>query len=262
MCWNEQYQVNYDINPWMDDQFHQVNGQKAHGQWEALRELLVYLEARVEVLEINDPLIPDIVFTANAGVIHDNIFIPSKFRYKERDPEVEPYVKWFIDNTEFNIQMCPATFEGAGDALKDVYGNMWMGHGFRSSLEASKFLTDCYPSLNIHTLKLINPSFYHLDTCFCPLSSGYLMVYPKAFSNSDLDLMKYVFGEKIIEVSDEDARKFACNAVEWAGNIIINGCSPSLNFRLEDAGYNVIELDLSEFIKAGGSAKCLTIRLS
>ncbi|HJN66163.1 MAG TPA: amidinotransferase, partial [Pirellulales bacterium] len=57
------------------------------------------------------------------------------------------------------------------------------------------------------------------------------------------------------------AGRFACNAVVVGKTVITNSGCPQLHEALAGRGYEPQETDLSEFVKAGGSAKCLTLRL-
>jgi N-dimethylarginine dimethylaminohydrolase len=65
----------------------------------------------------------------------------------------------------------------------------------------------------------------------------------------------------LIEVSAEEAFSFSCNAVVVGRSVVLNEGAPKLAMALERHGYRAIPLKLTEFIKAGGSAKCLTFRL-
>ena len=262
VAWNKRYDVNYDINPWMTDNIKLVNNQKAHQQWLNLVKILKDLGANVSQMSVDNENIPDIVFTANAGFIYNNVLTLSSFKYLQRQYEIPYFRNWFLTNTKTQVNVILETFEGAGDALIDHQGNLWMGHGFRSTLESHWRLQVIYTALNVLSLELMNPEFYHLDTCFCPLSSGHVLYYPDAFSSHDELKILEVFGEKAIQVSLEDASDFACNVVEWDGNLVMNKCSPLLNYELEKIGYSVVETDLTEFLKAGGSAKCLTLKLT
>lgn len=262
MAWNKRYNVNYDINPWMTNNLQRVDTEKAFHQWKSLVKILEKIGAKVSKMSVDNELIPDIVFTANAGFIHNNVLILSNFKHSQRQQEIPYYRNWFLTNINAHLHVLFEEFEGAGDALIDAQNNIWVGYGFRSNLESHDKLKMVYPSLNIISLKLINPEFYHLDTCFCPLNNGYVLYYPDAFNDEGQFYIKKYFGNKVINVSFEDAKDFACNTVEWNGNLILNKCSPKLNFELEKIGYNVIETDLTEFLKAGGSAKCLTLKLT
>jgi len=69
------------------------------------------------------------------------------------------------------------------------------------------------------------------------------------------------FGENIIWVSETDARNFACNAISIDKSVIMHKASAGLKSALVQHGFEVIEADVSEFIKAGGACKCLTLEI-
>jgi N-dimethylarginine dimethylaminohydrolase len=109
-------------------------------------------------------------------------------------------------------------------------------------------------------LELVDPYYYHLDTCFCPLAPGEALYYPGAFD----DYGRRVLAElvpSLLEVPAAEAQSFACNAVVIGRTVITNTGCPAMHARLRDRGYTPLETPLGEFVKAGGSAKCLTLRL-
>ncbi len=67
--------------------------------------------------------------------------------------------------------------------------------------------------------------------------------------------------ETLIPVSAEEARHFACNAVVVGNTVVTNTGCPRLHAALRDHGFEPWETPLDEFVKSGGSAKCLTLRL-
>jgi N-dimethylarginine dimethylaminohydrolase len=117
--------------------------------------------------------------------------------------------------------------------------------------------------MEVVSLRLVDERFYHLDTCFCPLNGGYLLYYPGAFDDHARSVIaRRVPANRRIAISEKDAVKFACNAVNIDDSIILNHISDELRRKLEKIGFLVIETDLSEFLKAGGGTKCLTLRLN
>jgi len=89
------------------------------------------------------------------------------------------------------------------------------------------------------------------------------MYFPEAFDAISLAKIEaYYSVEKRIVVSETDAVRFACNAINIGHNVILNNISSELADQLQARGFNVIEVELGEFIKAGGAAKCLVMRLS
>jgi len=88
------------------------------------------------------------------------------------------------------------------------------------------------------------------------------MVFMDAFSpHAQRLLRRAIEPEYLIEVSIEDAAAFACNAVEVGDAMVMHSATRGLRDRLNAIGYRVFATDLSEFHKAGGSAKCLTLKL-
>jgi N-dimethylarginine dimethylaminohydrolase len=108
-------------------------------------------------------------------------------------------------------------------------------------------------------LELKDPRFYHLDTCFCPLTPELAMVVPGAFSDEAIIALKKRM--ELIEVPEVDATQFVCNAVVLGDDVILPaGCTTTYSM-LQKRGYRTYPVELSEFIKAGGAAKCLSLRL-
>ncbi len=261
MCAPDYFGVDYIINPWMENQVGEASQPRARAQWENLRSKIA---AHSDIASVPPtPGLPDMVFTANAGLAIGDTAVVSRFRAKERRLEEPLFCEWF-EAQGYSIAHWPehVPFEGAGDALLDhARGVVWCGYGWRSGEEAPKHLEKIFGWRTI-ALKLVDPRFYHLDTCFCPLSGGWLMYYPAAFDVASQEAIRAIVpAEKRIEVGQKDALSFACNAAEVAGRIFLNACSDDLRSRLIDAGFTPVVTPLSEFMKAGGAAKCLTLRL-
>lgn len=262
MCPPDHFEVEYVINPWMDGHSGAPDLDLARTQWERLRAELATC-ARVELLEPQAGL-PDLVFTANAGFVYGASAVPSQFMPHERRPE-EPYLRSWFEQHGFEVRVLPhdVAFEGAGDALIDRGGPwVWVGHGFRTEIEAHDHLRNWF-DLEVVSIRLVDPRFYHIDTCLCPLHGGYLLYHPPAFdADSRAEIERRVPREKRIPVSAENAGHFACNAVNVGERIFMNHTGDTLVAALEARGFSVSQLDLSEFLKAGGSAKCLTLKLT
>jgi len=261
MCKPSFYGVSYVINPWMNEHVDNVDCDLAIEQWNNLFTTLVHLPC-VEEIAVIEPVegLPDMVFTANAGLVIDNIVVLSNFAYPERQPEKEFYKKWFGEQ-RYGILELPeeVNFEGAGDALWNNRGDLlWLGYGFRTDLKSHDYLQSiCSQPIS---LKLINPNFYHLDTCFVPMRNNLVMYYPDAF---DSDSIRDIEGQNglTIPIGDEDAHNFACNALNLDKYVITNSVTPKLREELEKYGAEVIETPVSEFLKAGGGVKCLVLEV-
>lgn len=262
MCAPDHYDVDYVINPWMEGNIHKSSRDRAVEQWHGLFHLI---KDRAQVdLVMPQKGVPDMVFTANAGLILGNNVVLSRFFHKERQGE-EPYFKAWFEEQGYTVYELPKDlpFEGAGDALLDREGRwLWAGYGFRSELDSHPYLAK-WLDIEVLSLRLMDERFYHLDTCFCPLTDGYLLYYPPAFDAYSNRLIEMRVPEaKRIAIEEADAVNFACNTVNIDRIVIMNKTSEALKQRLTDANFVVLETPLSEFMKAGGAAKCLTLRVT
>jgi lysine-ketoglutarate reductase/saccharopine dehydrogenase-like protein (TIGR00300 family) len=262
MCAPDHYDVDYVINPWMEGNIHKSSRDRAVEQWNKLYNVIKN-HAIVDLVTPQKGW-PDMVFSANAGLVLGENVVLSRFLHKERQGE-EPYFQQWFENNGFKVYTLPKDlpFEGAGDALLDREGRwLWAGYGFRSELDSHPYLAK-WLDIEVISLRLMDERFYHLDTCFCPLANGYLLYYPGAFdSYSNRVIEMRVAPEKRIAIAEADAVNFACNAVNIESIVIMNKASDSLKSRLAEVGFQVIETPLTEFLKAGGAAKCLTLRVT
>lgn len=259
MCKPQYYGIFYEINPWMHLD-HPVNQTSSQKQWQNLYETILNLATEVKLIEPIQGL-PDMVFTANAGLIYHNQVWISSFKNRERQLESYYFKSWFekegfeIINGENDFTQPPA-FEGAGDALF-FNDHLVAGYGVRS--EPSVYNQPFFKQFNLIFCELVDPYFYHLDTCFCPLNSSLALWYPHAFSKKSQEMLQNM-GE-LIPVSENEAKHFACNAVVIGCNVIIPAGCPETGKLLARHGFTVHECEMSEYIKSGGACKCLTLIL-
>lgn len=270
LCPPRHFAVTYSINPWMDPRSWAGDGHlhaEAERQWTALRDALITAGAAVETIEPVADL-PDLVFTANAAVVLDRKAILSRFRHPERRNEEPIFAAAFAALAARGLldEVLPlpdgVILEGAGDCIWDAQRRLfWLGCGFRSDIAAAAFLERqfghrCLP------LPLADACFYHLDTALCALPCGSIMYYPGAFTPAARATIKaHVAPEHRIMLDRADAERFAANAVCIGKTIVLSSCSRWLRTILNERGYAVIETPLHAFLRSGGSACCLTLRL-
>jgi lysine-ketoglutarate reductase/saccharopine dehydrogenase-like protein (TIGR00300 family) len=262
MCPPAHFQVDYVINAWMEGNVDRANRTLAAEQWDRLHSLL----SRQGTIEIVAPLVgsPDMVFTANAGLVLGEQAVVSKFLHPERQAEEAQFRNWFRQHG-FRVHELPKDlpFEGAGDALFDrLLPLLWAGYGFRTELDSHAIIAALL-EVEVVSLRLVDKRFYHLDTCFCPLERGFVMYYPPAFdTRSNAQIERRVPAEKRIVLRETDAIQFAANAVPIGETLVLNRASDALKEELGAAGFQVFEAPLTEFIKSGGAARCLTLNLT
>jgi N-dimethylarginine dimethylaminohydrolase len=257
MCRPDYFGIEYEINPWMSLKV-RSDPAESRGQWIGLRRTLEDMGATIEELEPVAGL-PDLVFTANAGLIYGERFLSSRFRYGVRQGETPHVDRWFGEHG-FEVETLPEGlfFEGAGDALF-CGETLFAGYRFRSDARGHQWIGE-HLGVEVLPLELVDPRFYHLDTCFCPLAEDEALYYPGAFDDYGRSVLRDRVA-RLIEVEAAEATLFSCNAVVVGRTVVLQEGAARLARQLRGAGYATRPLRLSEFIKAGGSAKCLTLRL-
>jgi len=249
------YDVKYSINPWMRGE--KVNHSLALQQWFQLKNVLSYLGIAIKEID-QHPDLPDMVFTANAGTIRGADVVLSNFKHAERKKETELFGQWF-EKEGYTVHRLPSSvsFEGCGDTV--ITGTTLIGgYGYRSDLKGLRMAADIL-NLDLIPLKLANPHFYHLDTCFTLLKPDLALYYPGAFSAYTISKLKKHM--RLIPVSDEEAHRFACNSISYSQYLILPGGNDSLADRLEAEGIEARLVDTSEFLKSGGSLRCMVLWL-
>ena len=257
MCPPDFYGIEYEINPWMNRE-RPSDHATATRQWHALRDLIEASGAEIELLEPVAGL-PDLVFTANAAMIYEEHAILARFRHEVRQREVPHNQAWFAAH---GFQVCEVPedvyFEGAGDALF-CGDTLFAGYRIRSDARGHQQI-GALLGCRVIPLELVDPYYYHLDTCFCPLAPGLAIYFPGAFDDYGRRALAELVDE-LIEVDAVEARRFACNAVVIGQRVITNIECPKLHADLTSHGFDPVATPLDEFVKSGGSAKCLTLRL-
>jgi len=257
MCRPDFYGIEYEINAWMHRE-RPADRALAMAQWQALQRVLEESGATIEILPSVAGL-PDLVFTANAAIIYRDLALLAHFRHAERQGEELHDERWLAAHG-FRVEHMPHGFhfEGAGDALF-CGDTLFAGYRLRSEARAHQWIGQRL-GCRVILLELVDPYYYHLDTCFCPLAPGVAIYYPAAFDQYGLAVLRDLVPD-LIEVSRNEAQRFACNAVVVGRTVVTNTGCPELQAALAARGFTPRETLLDEFVKAGGSAKCLTLRL-
>lgn len=260
MCPPTYFTVEYAINPWMEN-VAPCDTELAKRQWEDLYNAIMR-EAGADVVLL-DPVegLPDLVFTANAALVYNDVAVTAHYRHTERQGE-EPYgVQWFKEQGFKVTQMPQGTyFEGSGDGL--IWEDrIFSGYRARTSIEAHNVLTQA-TGLPVLSVELADPRYYHVDVCMCPLADGHLIYAPSAFdAYGNAVIEANVPVEKRIPVTPEEAANFACNAVNVNDVVIFHEGSHRMADDLKARGFKTVQVNMSEFLKSGGSAKCMTLRV-
>lgn len=257
MCPPDYFSVFYEINPWMHADI-TPDRDLAQRQW---HDLVANLRSAGAVVETMEPVegLPDLVFTANAGLVNGRDYIPSRFKYPERQPETARDMAWFRAR-DFGIVELSSDlfFEGCGDAFM-VRGQLVAGCGFRTDVEAHAQVA-CKLGVPFHSIRLVDPRLYHLDISFCPLDDRHAIIAPVVWSRESAETIQRLIPEPL-ELELDEALTFCANSVVVGTTIIMPHCPPRVGRILERWGYDICVSPVTEFIKAGGGVRCLTLSL-
>jgi N-dimethylarginine dimethylaminohydrolase len=281
MCPPRHFGVLYEINPWMSSEV-SVDPERALVQWEGLVATLEAAGAEVVVMEPAAD-VPDLVFTANAGVVNGGQFVPSHFRHPERRPETPINAAWFgergwrVDHLTAGLD-----HEGAGDALpftpegaidESVLGPtpsraggwgsgrtvLLSGYSFRSDAGAATELSTLL-ACPVRPIQLVDPRLYHLDLTFCPLDARRAMVAPLGWDAYGRKVIEALVPEALV-LTDDETLSFCANSVVVGTNVVMPAVPPRVGRQLEAWGFTVVCCPIDEFLKAGGGCRCLTLAL-
>jgi N-dimethylarginine dimethylaminohydrolase len=262
MCPPQHFGVLYEINPWMHTEV-RVDVDLARSQWEGLVANLRAAGAEVEPMAPAEH-VPDLVFTANAGLVSGDLFVPSHFRFPERQPETEVFAAWF-EAAGSRVRRLPTELdhEGAGDALPffgaDGRAVLLSGYRPRSDAAAGSVLSGLL-GCPVRSVELVDERLYHVDLTFCPLDDRRAICAPLGWDAYGRAVVTDLVPEPLW-LEDEEALSFCANSVVVGTNIVMPVVPARVGRILEGWGFSVVETPVSEFLKAGGGCRCLTLAL-
>ena len=257
MCPPHHFTVLYEINPWMHREV-AVDTDRSSAQWERLVATLRDAGADVELIE-PEAHVPDMVFTANAGLVNGDQFVPSHFRHAERQPETEVFATWF-EARGWRVDRLPeeVDHEGAGDALPFA-GRLLSGYRPRSDAAAAPILSKLLGT-PVRSVELVDPRLYHVDLTFCPLDDRRAICATLGWDRYGRAVVEGLVPEPLW-LDDEEALSFCANSVVVGTNVVMPTVPPRVGRQLEAWGFSVVECRVDEFLKAGGGCRCLTLAL-
>jgi N-dimethylarginine dimethylaminohydrolase len=256
MCRPEHFTVEYAINPWMDVA-RGADRELAVRQWEALRQTYLDLGHEVDLID-PEPGLPDMVFAANGGLVIEGQAMGARFTHAERRAEGPAYLRWLEEAGLKAVTEPVHVNEGEGDFL--VVGDLVLaGTGFRTDPGAHGEVQELF-GLPVVSLRLTDPRFYHLDTALTVLGDHDIAYYPGAFSPGSRAVLQRLFPDAI-QATEAGAVVLGLNAVSDGRNVVLPSAATDLAEQLRNGGWNPVGVDLSELLKAGGSAKCCTLEI-
>lgn len=257
MCPPTYFDVEYEINPWMHCDI-RVDHDRARAQWQALHDIYTQnLGWRVHLLP-PQPHLPDLVFTANGGLVLGGRVVLPCFRHPERQGEAPVFEAWFRQQG-FDVLAAPIhDFEGEGDALlwNDV---LFAGYPWRSDKLSHRTLADKL-GLEVIGLQLTDARYYHLDTAFTVVNTRTVALYAPAFTSESVERVQRIVPQVIL-ANEADALGYGLNALSDGEHIVLSDRATGLIDSYRSLGLDVWPTPIGEFQKSGGGVKCLSLEL-
>ena len=215
---------------------------------------------------------PDAVFAANAALslqrLPESVVILSNMKYASRKRESPAFKRIF---ETMGIKVIPFegdVFEGQGEATWFHGGHLLLvGYGFRSTAATvsllRRLLTRVYNSYNVAPPRVIGvelacPYYYHLDVAMLPIDDNRCIVHAGSFSKTSLRTLRSLLKVTIINVPDP----LCLNAFRIEDSIYVHKLAPDIKRMLQAITHcKIVEINVSEFEKAGGSVRCMIFNL-
>lgn len=257
MCPPQDFRVTYSINPWMDLEA-RVDADLALAQW---HELVRVLRAAGAVIETIEPLpdAPDMVYAMNYGLVDRSRVVMTNFRHAERASEVAAAARWFTEAGYEVLRLPEGVCFEAGDAFL-LGDRLAVAAGPRTDRAAHVLLEDLL-GVRVLPVTVTSPALYHLDLSLCPLDDERALVVPGAWDEPSWTDLRALVPDPLV-VDTEDAYTFCANSVVVGRTVVMpRGVPRRVAHRLGGWGFEVVEVDVSELHKGGGSVRCMTLPL-
>ncbi|MFJ9522080.1 dimethylarginine dimethylaminohydrolase family protein [Kitasatospora sp. NPDC101801] len=249
------FRVDYEINPYMHTEI-QPDLPAAIAEHEAIVAAHLAAGRKVEFVP-SAPECPDMVFTANAAVVRGGRAILGN-PPPERKAEVSYFQEW-LTWRGYEVIEVPYAFSGQGDAL--AFGDLLLAaHGQRTDQRMLAVLA-AELEYEVVPLQTVSSRWYDLDLAVGVVGLPNTLAYcPAALDAPSLRRLRGL-GAELIEVSVEEAAKFALNLVGDGTTVTMTKGAPRLAAELRERGLRVIELDTTELAKGGGGVRCTALTL-
>jgi N-dimethylarginine dimethylaminohydrolase len=208
---------------------------------------------------------PDMVYAMNLGLgivrpDGERHVVMSHMRYAERRMETLSAQPWFEAGgrtTSYVGRDGVGAHLEAGDVF--AWGDALVaGYGPRTEELALKHLATEL-GVRVRGVRITHPAMYHLDLAFCPLDERRALVAPGAFDDASAAALLDLVAEPLVLTDDEALTTFCANSVVVGSTVVMPQGSPDrVRSQLTAWGFEVVEVDVSEFHKGGGSIRCLS----
>ncbi|MFC0189610.1 dimethylarginine dimethylaminohydrolase family protein [Fictibacillus aquaticus] len=198
---------------------------------------------------------PEQVFTRDIGFTLGNTIFISEMESEIRRGEEEVFKAWLEKQQVKLHEMKGHSIEG-GDVI--IHGrSIYVGISHRTTREAIDNLQTILPDYEVIPIPF-KEKYLHLDCVFNILSPTEALIFPDALDRKEYRMLTSRFD--CIEITEQEQFTLGTNVLSIGNKKVFSlPINKGVNSELRARGYEVMEVDISEIIKSGGSFRCCTL---
>lgn len=229
-----------------------INVAKASAQHRKYERTLESLGARVVSLPTLDDQ-PDCVFVEDPALVLDEIAIITRMGAPARRGESESLAKALAEYRPLAHLREPATLDG-GDVVR-IGKTLYVGRSRRTNQEGIRHLAEIAGPLGYRVIPIDVNGCLHLKSACCAISDDAVLCQRAWISNG---IAAGALGDiKILDVAAEEPG--AADVLRIGDTILMPAAFPRTRGILENAGYRVEIIDVSELMKAEAGVTCMSL---
>lgn len=193
---------------------------------------------------------PDSQFVEDTMVVYRDLAVIARPGAPERQPETAAAERT-IAGLGYRVARIenPGTLDG-GDVLK-LGNTMYVGAGYRSNDEGIRQLAEITAPEGVHVIAVPISKTLHLRTGVTALPDGTLLGYLPVIDHPELL-------PELTPVPEQHGWR----VILLGGNkVLMSASAPRTAELIADAGYELVQVDVSELEKLEASVTCLSVRL-
>jgi N-dimethylarginine dimethylaminohydrolase len=198
---------------------------------------------------------PEQVFTRDIGFTLGQTIFVAKMATDVRAGEENVLKQWLEDEEVSYFNLVEERIEG-GDVVIDQ-DTIYVGLSDRTNQKAAEQLQRLLNQFNVIPIAF-KEKYLHLDCVFNVVSPEVALIYPNALTKEDIELFSNRY--ELIEVSQDEQFQLGTNVLNIGNKRVLSlPVNEKVNKQLRNRGFDVIEVDITEIIKSGGSFRCCTL---
>jgi hypothetical protein len=256
-----------DPNHCPDNTFTDFSGTDVPKALEQHAEVVELLRSLGKEVQVFQGKYPDDAFCNNVfATNHKKQLLVGNMFHSARQKEGDRWDirKWFHDQDYEIVELVHHTSDAA-----EMTGMLIMGHamkmGFcglsgRCTEASAQIFRDLFGMKNIMTFPM---TIYHTNMGLSILAGRVCMIWPGMFQNTeDAETIMALYENKIV-LTDEQVNEFAGNVLAVSENDMVvssrgyRALTAEQKYQLQEYGFNIHHVELSELEKNGGSMRCL-----